>query len=79
MSQYTPMPGLEAFPELRRPITQAEFERCRSYLDFSEIEYGYWQSPEAATDEMIPEFDGTGVNAKAAENPQKPLDKRRKT
>ena len=67
MSQYTPMPGLEAFPELQRPITAAEFERCRSYLDFSEIEYGYWQSPEAATDEMIPEFDGTGVSRKGPE------------
>ena len=61
MSQYTPMPGLEAFPELRRRITQAEYDRCASYLDFSEIEYGYYQSPESATDEMIPAFDGTGV------------------
>ena len=37
MSQYTPMPGLEAFPELQRPITQAEYDRCASYLDFSSI------------------------------------------
>ena len=61
MSQYTPMPGLEAFPALQRRITQAEYDRCASYLDFSEIEYGYYQSPESATDEMIPSFDGTGV------------------
>ena len=61
MSQYTPMPGLEAYPELQRPVTQAEYDRCASYLDFSDIEFGYYQSPESATEEMIPAFDGTGV------------------
>lgn len=62
MSQYTPMPGLEKYPALQRPITIAEYQRCADYLDFSEIEYGYFQSPESATEEMIPDFDGTGVN-----------------
>ena len=61
MAQYTPMPGLEAYPELCRPITPEEYERCRSYFDFSDIIYGFTQSPEAATEEMIPDFDGTGV------------------
>ena len=61
MSQYTPMPGLERFPELQRPVSQAEYDRCASYLDFSDIEFGYYQSPESATEEMIPDFDGTGV------------------
>ena len=57
MGQYTPMPGLEAFPELRRRVTPEEYGRCCSYLDFSELEYGYVQELESATDEMIPEFD----------------------
>ena len=61
MSQYTPMPGLERFPELLRRVSQAEYDRCASYLDFSDIEFGYYQSPESATEEMIPDFDGTGV------------------
>ena len=61
MSQYTPMPGLERFPELQRRVSQAEYDRCASYLDFSDIEFGYYQSPESATEEMIPAFDGTGV------------------
>ncbi len=61
MSQYTPMPGLEDFPELQRPISAAEYERCASYLDFSDICHGYYQSPESATEELIPAFDGTGV------------------
>ncbi len=61
MSQYTPMPGLDAYPELQRPISAGEYERCRSYFDFSDILYGFCQSPESATDEMIPDFEGTGV------------------
>ena len=61
MSQYTPMPGLERFPELQRRVSQAEYDRCAGYLDFSDIEFGYYQSPESATEEMIPDFDGTGV------------------
>lgn len=61
MSQYTPMPGLEAFPELQRPVSAEEYARCESYLDFSAIEHGYTQSPESAGDELIPAFDGTGV------------------
>jgi len=61
MSQYTPMPGLEEFPALQRRVSAAEYERCASYLDFSDICHGYYQSPESATEEMIPAFDGTGV------------------
>ena len=61
MSQYTPMPVPECFPELRQPVSPAEYDRCASYLDFSDIEFGYYQSPESATEEMIPDFDGTGV------------------
>ena len=61
MAQYTPMPGLDAYPALQRRVTQEEYDRCMSYLDFSGIDHGYCQSPESATDEMIPAFDGTGV------------------
>ena len=61
MSQYTPMPGTEEFPELQRPVSAEEYARCASYLDFSEIEHGYYQTPDSATAEMIPAFDGTGV------------------
>ena len=57
MAQYTPMPGLERFPELTRPVTPAEYERCRSYLEFSEIGNGYVQELESAGETMIPEFD----------------------
>ena len=60
MSQYTPMPGLERFPELRRQVDGETNQRLIAYLQKRGLE-GYWQEPEAATEEMIPAFDGTGV------------------
>lgn len=63
MSQYTPMPSLPAgrFPELARRVTAEEYARCRSYLEFSGIEHGFYQEAESAGEEMIPAFDLTGV------------------
>ena len=60
MSQYTPMPGLEAFPELRRRITPEENEAMIHYLRVRGLG-GFWQEGAAATGEMIPDFDLTGV------------------
>ena len=61
MSQYTPMPGLENYPELQQRVDAETNLRLIAYLQKRGLE-GYWQEPEAATDEMIPAFDGTGVN-----------------
>ncbi|MCD8100066.1 MAG: radical SAM protein [Oscillospiraceae bacterium] len=61
MAQYTPMPAAARFPELRRRVTEEEYNRCLSYLDFSTINRGYVQSLDAATTDQIPAFDGTGV------------------
>ena len=61
MSQYTPMPGLGRFPELERRITAEEYARCRSYLEFSALEHGYYQELDSAGTELIPAFDGTGI------------------
>ena len=62
MSQYTPMPGLEDFPELTKTVTPALSDFCYRYMLRCGIEDGYYQDLAAATDEMIPEFDLTGVN-----------------
>lgn len=61
MSQYTPMPGLEAFPELQETVSPALAEFCYNYMVKRGITDGYYQDPESATDEMIPDFDLTGV------------------
>ena len=60
MSQYTPMPGLDRFPELQQRVDAETNQRLISYLQKRGLE-GFWQDTDAATDEMIPAFDGTGV------------------
>ena len=61
MSQYTPMPGLEDFPELQSTVSPALSDFCYRYMCKQGIEDGYYQDPSSATDEMIPDFDLTGV------------------
>ena len=61
MSQYTPMPGLERYPELQNRVDAETNERLSAYMEKRGLE-GFWQEVDAATDEMIPAFDGTGVD-----------------
>lgn len=61
MSQYTPMGELSAFPELRHTVSPALNAAIYAHLLDSRIEDGFYQDLEAATGEMIPKFDGTGV------------------
>ena len=61
MSQYTPMPELDAFPELQTTVTPALTDFCYRYMCRQGIDDGYYQDPSSATDEMIPDFDNTGV------------------
>ena len=60
MSQYTPMPGLERFPELMRRVTPEENRALIHYMQVRRLD-GFWQEPDAATAEMIPDWDLTGV------------------
>ena len=64
MSQYTPMSGLERFPELQAPIDPELNERLVAYMQRRGID-GYWQEPDSATGEMIPDFDYTGLDSGA--------------
>ena len=61
MSQFTPMPGTELFPELQKTVTPELNDRLIDYMCARGIEYGFWQEPDSATGEMIPAFDLTGV------------------
>lgn len=63
MAQYTPMPSVaERFPELGRAVTEAEAREMYEYLLSRGIEDGYWQEPDASGEDMIPAFDGTGLD-----------------
>ncbi len=60
MSQYTPMPGAASFPELSRRVSGEESEMLFHYMKVRGLT-GFWQEGDAATAEMIPDFDLTGV------------------
>ena len=60
MSQYTPTPGLEKYPELSARI---DTETNQSLIHYMKVRHlsGFWQDNTSATAEMIPDFDLTGV------------------
>ena len=61
MSQYTPMPEAEKFPELKKRVSPETNEMLCHYLKTRGIDTGYWQEVSSATEELIPAFDGTGI------------------
>ncbi|MBQ7737698.1 MAG: radical SAM protein [Oscillospiraceae bacterium] len=61
MAQYTPCGELGKTPELDRTLTAAEWEEALAALDESGITDGFVQDLDAAGEEQIPAFDGTGV------------------
>jgi len=60
MAQYTPMPGLEKYPELMSTVDSDTNRLLISYMQRRGINCGYWQETVSATDEMIPDFDLSG-------------------
>ena len=63
MSQYTPVGDLAQWPELQQPVSPALNDAMYEYLMDSPITDGFYQDLDAATGDMIPAFDGTGVSA----------------
>lgn len=61
MSQFTPVPGTEAFPELGRRLTPEEYGAAVGRLEESSIEDGFYQELSSAKEEYIPPFDLSGV------------------
>lgn len=61
MSQYTPIRGPRLPAELSRTLTPEEHGAAVAYLEDSGIEAGFYQELSSATDELIPDFDGSGV------------------
>lgn len=61
MSQYTPMslPGLP--DDLRRSVTQEEYDSTRHYMALLGLSSGFTQDLSSGTPEMLPLFDLTGV------------------
>ena len=68
VAEHFPMGGVlfsliaERFPELGRCVTEAEAAELYDYLIAAGIEDGYWQEPDSSGEDMIPAFDGTGLD-----------------
>ncbi len=61
MNQYTPMAPAEDFPELKRKVTDAEYDEVVEYALSIGVENGFIQEGETALESFIPCFDGEGV------------------
>lgn len=61
MHQYVPCGRANKYPEINRKVTDAEYNALEAYLMQSSIEDGFVQEGDAACEDFIPCFDGTGV------------------
>ena len=61
MNQYTPMPGMNRYPEISRRISEEEYEELIDYAISLGVENGFIQEGETASESFIPEFNGEGV------------------
>lgn len=56
MNQYTPFGDLENFPELKRSLTEEEYEQVVDYAIELGVENGFIQEGGTASESFIPEF-----------------------
>lgn len=61
MNQYTPLPQVEAFPEINRKVTEEEYEELVDYAIEIGVENGFIQEGETAEESFIPAFDYEGI------------------
>lgn len=61
MAQYIPCGDAVRYPEINRRLTQEEYDEVAQYLMDSPIENGFFQEPESAEEEYVPNFDLGGV------------------
>lgn len=61
MNQFTPIEGLEEFPEINRTLSEAEYEEVVDFALEIGVEYGFIQEGETASESFIPPFDYEGI------------------
>lgn len=61
MSQFTPLPNVEGFPELNRKVTEAEYDEYVDYAIDLGVDNGFIQEGDVAEESFIPDFDCEGV------------------
>lgn len=60
MNQYTPLPHVEAYPEINRRVTAEEYDELVDFAIEIGIENGFIQEGETAEESFIPAFDNEG-------------------
>lgn len=61
MSQFTPLPHIEAYPELNRRVSPRIYERYVDYAIGLGVENGFIQEGDVAKESFIPEFNEEGA------------------
>lgn len=61
MSQFTPLPHVEKYPELNRRVSPRTYERYVDYAISLGVENGFVQEGDVAEESFIPEFNCEGV------------------
>lgn len=61
MSQFTPLPHIEKYPELNRKVTREEYDAYVDYAIDLGVENGFIQEEDVAEESFIPTFDCEGV------------------
>lgn len=61
MNQYTPVSGLDEYPEINRKVTKREYDRLVNYAIELGIQNAYIQEGDTAAESFIPSFDCEGV------------------
>lgn len=61
MNQFTPLAGLEQYPELNRTISSKEYEELIDFAVELGIENGFIQEGGTAEESFVPAFDGEGI------------------
>lgn len=61
LNQYTPLTGLEKYPEINRKLTEEEYNEVVDFAIEIGVENGFIQEGDVADESFIPDFDGQGV------------------
>ena len=61
MNQYTPLPGMEKWPEINRKVTRREYDCLLDYAVELGVENGFIQEGGTAEESFIPAFDCEGI------------------
>ena len=61
MSQFTPLPHIQKYPELNRKVTREEYDAYVDYALDLGVENGFIQEEDVAEESFIPIFDCEGV------------------